>query len=134
LVLEELYAGDEARSLDPVLVQVVWVAVGSYDHNHSMVHQILQQSAQNHCISYICDLELVKTQDTGLLREILGHFGYRIAPATTHGYFGGMYPFMDIDHECVEMNSAFTRYRRGKGVIEQVHEHGLPGPNVPIEV
>ena len=30
--------------------------LGGYDHDYPMVHQILQQSAQNHCISYICDL------------------------------------------------------------------------------
>jgi hypothetical protein len=52
----------------------------------------------------------------------------------THAYFGGMHSFMDIDHECVEMNPAFTRYGRREGVVEQVHEHGLPSPNVSIQI
>ena len=84
--------------------------------------------------AYESYLELVEAQNTSLPREIPGHLGYRITPAMTHAYFGGMYSLVDIDHKCVEMNSAFTRYGRGERVVEQVHEHGLPSPNVSIQV
>jgi len=36
--------------------------LGGYDHNYPMVHQILQQSTQNHCVSYICDLDIVNSR------------------------------------------------------------------------
>lgn len=83
------------------------------------------------CESY---LELIEAQNTGLLREISSHLGYRITSAMTHGNFGGMHSFVDIDHKCVEMNSAFTRYGRGEGVVEQIHEHGLSSSDVSIQV
>ena len=83
------------------------------------------------CESY---LELVEAQNTSLLREIPGHLGYRITPAITYAYFGGMHSFVDIHHECVEMNAAFTRYGRWEGIVKQVHEHRLPSPNITIQV
>jgi len=67
------------------------------------------------CESY---LELVEAQNVGFLREIPSHLGYRVAPTTTHGNFGGMYSLVNIDHECVEMNPAFTSYGRWKSVVE----------------
>ena len=41
---------------------------------------------------------------------------------------------MDVDHEGVEMYASFARNRRGKGLVKQIHEHGLPSSNVAIKV
>lgn len=63
-------------------------------------------------------LELVEAQNTSLLGEIMGHPGNRITPTVTHAYFGSMHSFVNVDHERVEMNSAFTCYGRWEGVVE----------------
>ena len=79
-------------------------------------------------------LEFVKAKDTGFLREIPSHHGYRITPAATHCDFCGVDSFVDINHECMEVDSAFTCYGRREGVVKQIHEHRLPSPDVSIQV
>ena len=79
-------------------------------------------------------LEFVETKDIGFLRKITSHPGYRVTTAGTHGDFCAMDSFVDVNHECMEVDSAFTCYGRREGVVKQIHEHRLPGPDVSVEV
>lgn len=79
-------------------------------------------------------LEFVKTKNACFLREVPSHLGYGVTPAATHGNFCSMDSLVDVNHECMEVDSAFTCYGRREGVVKQIHEHRLPGPDVSIEV
>ena len=46
----------------------------------------------------------------------------------------GMDSFVHIDHEGVEVYAALAGDVRGKRVVEEVHEHGLAGADISVEV
>lgn len=111
-----------------------------------MFHESFEESSEDHGICNVRDLEFIKAEDVGLPGEISRDGGDWVAaiaatdagtasPADeAHGKFGGMHTFVHIDHEGVKVNATFAGDGGGKGVEEEVHEHGLSGANVAVEI
>lgn len=111
-----------------------------------MFQESLEEPSEDHGVCNIRDLELIKTEDIGLPGEISRDgcdWVAAVAAADTcaaspadeaHGEFGRMDTFVYVDHEGVEVDATFAGDGRGKGVEEEVHEHGLTGADVAIEV
>lgn len=79
-------------------------------------------------------LELVKTQDTRLVRQIPRHGANRVAALVAHRGLGGVEALVHVDHERVEVHAALAGDGGREGVVEEVHEHGLAGADVAVEV
>ena len=103
-LLEEVDEGKEGRPVEPILVEVVRDAVGGGHKDHSLGKKLGEEPLQDHGVSDICDLELIKAEEVGLTGESSGHF--------CEG-FGGVHPpeqvhsRVDVEHELVEMGPPF---------------------------
>lgn len=111
-----------------------------------MFQESLKESPEDHGICNVRNLELIKTEDIGLPGEISCDGCDWVSAVSTadacaaspadeaHGEFGGMDTFVYVDHEGVKVDATFPGHRRRKGVEEEVHEHGLAGTDVAVEV
>lgn len=110
-----------------------------------MPRESLKESPEDHGVCNVRDLEFVKTEDICFPGKISGDGNDRVAAAATdacaaspaneaHGKFGGMHTFVHVDHEGVKVYATFAGDGRGKGVEEEVHEHGLSGADIAVEV
>lgn len=98
-----------------------------------MGHEGLQKPPQNHSIRYIRTLELVETQHTRFLGNGRCYQRQRIKIiAVLH--FDHMHALMDILHEIVEMNTRLGHDIRRQGLVEQIHEHCFPTPDISIHI
>lgn len=111
-----------------------------------MFHEPLEESPEDHGICNVRDLELIEAENIGLSGEMLrdgGDWVTSIAAADAgatspadeaHGKFGGMYTLVYVNHEGVKVNATFAGDGGGKGIEEEVHEHGLAGTDVTVEI
>ena len=111
-----------------------------------MSGETFEESPEDHGICNVRDLELVKTKDIGLVGEITRDGGDWVTavPATdgcaaaaaneTHGELGSMDTFVYVNHEGVKVDATFAGDGGGKGVEEEVHEHGLAGTDITVKV
>ena len=79
-------------------------------------------------------MELVETQDVRLRRELAGHRLDGVPAAVPHLLLHGVYALVHVDHEGVEVYAALAGDVRRKRVVEEVHEHGLAGADISVEV
>ena len=116
------------------------------DTDDAVSGECLEESPEDHGICNVRDLEFVKTEDVGLPGEISRDGCDWVTAVPTadtcatsaadkaHGEFGGMDTFVHVDHERVKVDATFAGDGRGEGVEEEVHEHGLAGADVAVEV
>lgn len=132
-VLQQVDAGDEGLALNSVLVQVVRVAVrGGYQH-HAVRHERLDQSAQDHGVRDIDDLELIETQHLGGLGDVRGNERHGVeVVAVLRAHL--VQAFVHVLHEVVEMDARFGRDIGWQRVEEQIHQHRLARAHVAVHV
>lgn len=89
--------------------------------------------AQNHGVSDICALELVKAQYLPLFRNIRSNErdGVEVA-AVLH--FHDMQPPVHVLHEIVEVDPRLGRNIARESIVEEVHEHRLSTSDISIEI
>ena len=111
-----------------------------------MFYEPLEESPEDHGICNVRDLEFIKAENVGVSGKITrdgdgwvtaiaaADAGAASPTDETHGEFGSMDAFMYVDHEGVKVDATLASDGRGKGVEEEVHEHGLAGANVTVEI
>lgn len=130
---EEVDAGDKRLALDAVLVQVGRVAVRGGDDDGAVVHERLDEAAQDHGVGDVGALELVEAQHRGLRGNVGGDkrdavdvvavLDLHLVQVAVH--------FL---HEVVEVDALLVLDVRRERVVEQVHHHRLAGPDVAVHV
>ena len=96
---------------------------------------MLEQTAQDHRIGDVGDVEFVEAEQGDVLREIFGELRQRVRflrrPARL-----GLPPGVDfrlcLQHEFVEMDAALAVHR--DRVEEQVHQHAFAAPDAAVDV
>ena len=88
---------------------------------------------QYHSISDICALELIEAQDTCFFGQVCGHelYGVQVV-AMLHLH--DMQPMVHVLHEIMEMDPRFRADVMRQGVVEHVHQHRLPAPDIAVHV
>ena len=79
-------------------------------------------------------LELVKAQHVRLGGEVARDGRDGVASCVSKLRLHGVHAFVHVDHEGVEVYAALAGDVRGKRVVEEVHEHGLAGADISVEV
>ena len=119
-LLDEGDEGQKIFALQPVLVEIVGRVVGGGDDDDAVLEQGLEETAEQHGIGDVLDLELVEAEKADLLgdgpRQGRDGIAVRLAAPAMEG-------LMDLQHEGVEMHAALPGHRRAGE--EHVHQHGL---------
>ena len=82
-------------------------------------------------------LELVKAEHAALRGEAPRDLGQGVALVLAlRGVLGsdGVLALEHVDHEGVEVDSTLARDMWWQGVVEQVHEHGLAGSYIAVQI
>ncbi len=127
--------GQEQRTVQTVLVEILRIDVGRGDHDHALVPERREQAAEDHRISDVIDRELIEAENPGLGCQSLGHRCDRIC-ALRFAVLGELPPLMDaamgVGHEIVEMRPPLPLRRHFRE--EHVHEHRLAAPDSAPDV
>mmetsp|Transcript_7402 Transcript_7402/g.18384 ORF Transcript_7402/g.18384 Transcript_7402/m.18384 type:complete len:375 (-) Transcript_7402:671-1795(-) len=126
--LEPVDEGHEQRALQPVLVQLVGVAVGGGHQHHAPVPQPRKQARQDHGVSHVRHKELVKRQHARVLGGGVRHAQQRVGVALERAQLG-----VHVQHEVVEVRARDLELWR-RGGHKQVHEHRLAAPHAAVHV
>jgi len=121
----------EQRAVEPVLVEIVRRHVGRRDQHHAVLEQPSKQTAENHGVGDVGDVEFVEAQQPGLIGDLVGDVADRIAVADlaelqlmSHL----AHALVHVGHELVEVRPPLAPHlARGK---EEIHEHGLAAADV----
>lgn len=79
-------------------------------------------------------LELVETQDISIRSKLSCNGLNRVTTTMSKSLSGGVYPFVNVDHERMEMHATLSGDVRGEGCVEEIHEHRLSGTYVAVQV
>lgn len=89
--------------------------------------------SQDHCISNIRTLELIKTEDPSGFGDIRRNHGQGIEVISIlHLY--DVHALVHVLHEVVEVNAGLIFDIRRKRIKEQIHQHSLSAPNIAIHI
>lgn len=89
--------------------------------------------SQDHCISYIRTLELVKAKHARELGNIGRNHRQRIEVISIlHLHY--VHALMCVLHEVVEVNARLVLDVRRQRIKEQIHQHRLAAPDIAIHV
>ena len=116
--LDELDRGQEATALQALPVETVRFDVGSGDQGHSPLEEPAEQASQQHRVGDVAHLELVEADDSGVLRQAVGHQaeGILVPPERLE-------LAVDVLHERVEVHAQLGRKRQR--VEKGIHDQGL---------
>ena len=131
LCLDHLDEGQEELAVEPILVEIVRMAVRGRDDGDAVLEQVLEQAPEDHGIGNLGDLELVEAEQFRLGRDQFRHWRDRVAAGTFHPVSGsaaltlvhfppGVHLVMHPAHEFVEVDALGCN---GGQFMEQVHQH-----------
>ena len=123
--------GLKASPTRAVLEQILRPGVRRCHHHHAVGEQCVEQSAQDHRIRDVADLELVEAEQTGLCRNRARQRRYRVGHVRICA-LQRMQLAMHVLHEAVEMDAALARHRRP--LEEQVHQHGFAAADLAHDI
>ena len=133
LCLEEIDGGDEGLALDAVLVEVVWVAVGSCDDDGAVGHERFDEAAEDHGVCDVGALKLVEAEDAAAFGDAGGDVGDCVDfVAVLH--FHLVEVLVHALHEGVEVNSGLLLDVWRERIVEEIHKHGFAGTDVAVHV
>ena len=119
----------EQLALKPVLIQIARVAVRGRHQHHAAREQLFEQSANDHRVGDVGDLQLVETEQRRRPRHLVGDDVDRILGLLRPRRIDAA---MHLLHEGVEMHPAFRLDRRlGE---EQIHQHGFAATDAAEDV
>ena len=131
--LDGFDARNELHAIEPVFVQLVGFPIRRGHHGDAPLPQLVHQTADDHGVRDVRDLELVQAQHSGLRRDALrvyrhGVLGVPCFPELVEG-------LVRVKHEGMEVLAAFLfAVRAGQGGVEEVHAEGFAAAGAPEEV
>ena len=113
MLFEERNERQEQGAVEAVLVQFAWRHVRSCNHDHVERDQLFEQSAEDHCIGNIGDVEFIEAKKPCLLRNGGGDEPDRILPTdfTQLGFLPQRVgALVHLAHEFVEMDATLAHH------------------------
>ena len=105
--------------------------VAGGNHHDAFVEQAFEQTAQDHCIGNVLNLEFVKADQPGFLGDFGGDFGQRILELAV-ALAPAMHGVVNFEHEFMKMDAALVV--TANGLIKHIHQHRFAAPDRPIEI
>ncbi len=133
LLFQHRDEGQEELAVDPAGVKVAGVPVRGRHNNNAADKELLEQTAQDHCVSDVRDMEFVEADQHARRRHLVGDGTDRIGIAVVSARLAFlMYGPVDLLHEGVEVDTALGL--NGGRFEEEIHQHGLAAPDTTVEV
>ncbi len=123
--LQLLDKGQEQGAVQATLVEPVGLDVRGRHHRHAPAEQVSEETAQDHRIGDVGDRELIEAQERRLVGKLIGDGADRVVAlhlATLERLPVGVDALVGVGEEAVEVHPPL---RTRRGLVEQVHEHGL---------
>jgi hypothetical protein len=124
MALDQVDGRQEARALQPALVQRAGRGVRAGDQHRALREQALEQARQQHRVADVADEELVEHQHPQPPAPVGGDRGQRVALPGMRAQLG-----MDLAHEAVEVGAVLAAAAaRSSGCLALIRRFAPPSP------